>query len=57
MTSWFHNIVGYEFEVSYETGTYTGWYRCIDGWRTDGRWPERHRDGRERYGLAPWRTR
>ena len=39
MTSWFHNIGGYEYEVSYETGDYTGWYRCIGGRLADGRWP------------------
>lgn len=50
LTSWCHNICGYEFEVSYETGTYTGWSRCIEGRLADGRWPERNfRTGETRY--------
>lgn len=52
LTTWVHNICGHEFEVSYKTGTYTGWSRCIGGRLADGRWPERNdRTGETRYSY------
>lgn len=57
MTFWFHDLLGYEFEVSHETGTYTGWYRRINGRLADGRWREYHPDGRRRFGRAAGRPR
>ena len=51
LTTWFDYFCcpGYEFEVSYDTGDYTGWYRCKEGRLADGRWPNWHTDGRKRY--------
>jgi len=28
-----------EYEVQYDKGGYTGWYRCVGGRMADGRWP------------------
>jgi hypothetical protein len=48
MTNW-QTIGQYEFEYN-EHGVYTGWYRCVGGRLTDGRWPEWNSSGAKRFG-------
>jgi len=47
MTSW-QKIGLYEYEYD-QRGKHTGWYRCVGGQLTNGRWPQwNHNTGETR---------